>query len=411
MVHRGYAYIGHIFSKGFSVVDVRDPAHPKYVKHVAAPPNTWTLHLQAHDDLLLVIHNKDMFAQPELSDEKAYYKGSVDHHAKPEAAARNWSAGMAVYDLSKPEDPKQIGFMPVEGTGLHRLWYIGGRWAYASALLDGFSDYILITIDMADPKKPVLAGKYWLPGMNVAAGEKANWPTKNGRFGLHHAIIHDDIAYCSWRDACLAVVDVKDKANPKLLVHKVWAPPFGGGTHNALPLPKRNLLVVVDETVLDNQEDGFKPIWIFDNQVKANPISISTFPAAVGQGLSQGRRSFRTAQRSRKSAGQLRQRGADLLDIPERGVARVRHQGPVPAEGSGRVRAAAAGQPGWTRGQTARSCCIRLTSSSTRMRSATSPTSTPASTSSNTRAERSPERSDAMTAAATSNRATRTTCA
>ena len=29
MVHRGYAYIGHIFSKGFSVVDVRDPAHPE----------------------------------------------------------------------------------------------------------------------------------------------------------------------------------------------------------------------------------------------------------------------------------------------------------------------------------------------------------------------------------------------
>jgi hypothetical protein len=48
--------------------------------------------------------------------------------------------------------------------------------------------------------------------------------------------------------------------------------------HRLLPLPKRNLLVVVDETVLDNQEDGFKPIWIFDNQVKANPISISTFP-------------------------------------------------------------------------------------------------------------------------------------
>jgi len=278
MVHRGYAYIGHIFSKGFSIVDVRDPAKPKYVKHVAAPPNTWTLHLQAHDDILLVIHNKDMFAQAELADEKAYYKGSVDHHAKPEAVARNWSAGMAVYDLSKPEDPKQIGFMPVEGTGLHRLWYVGGRWAYASALLDGFSDYILITIDLADPKKPVLAGKYWLPGMNVAAGEKANWPTKNGRFGLHHAIVHDDIAYCSWRDACLAVVDVKDKANPKLMTHKVWAPPFGGGTHNALPLDKRNLLVVVDETVLDNQEDGFKPIWIFDNQVKANPISISTFP-------------------------------------------------------------------------------------------------------------------------------------
>ena len=105
--------------------------------------------------------------------------------------------------------------MPVEGTGLHRIWYIGGRWAYASALLDGFSDYILIIIDMADPTKPVMAGKYWLPGMNIAAGEKANWPLANGRFGLHHAIVHDDIAYCSWRDACLAVVDVKDKAQPE----------------------------------------------------------------------------------------------------------------------------------------------------------------------------------------------------
>ena len=41
--------------------------------------------------------------------------------------------------------------MPVEGGGIHRIWYIGGRWAYVSALLDGFSDYILITIDMSRP--------------------------------------------------------------------------------------------------------------------------------------------------------------------------------------------------------------------------------------------------------------------
>ena len=63
MVHRGYAYIGHIFSKGFTIVDVRDPSKPEVVKFVAAPPNTWSLHLQVADDLLLVVHNKDMFAQ------------------------------------------------------------------------------------------------------------------------------------------------------------------------------------------------------------------------------------------------------------------------------------------------------------------------------------------------------------
>jgi hypothetical protein len=278
MVHRGYAYIGHIFSKGFSIIDVRDPTAPKPAGYVAAPPNTWTLHLQQHGDLLLVVHAKDMFAQPELADEKNYYKSKGSFHAEEKPAERNWSAGLAVYDVSKPEAPRQIGFMPVEGGGLHRCWYVGGRWAYASALLDGFSDYIMVTIDMADPSKPVMAGKYWLPGMNLAAGETPNWPSEYGRYGLHHPIVHDDIAYCSWRDACLAVVDVSDRSAPKLITHKTWAPPFGGGTHNALPLPNRELLIVVDEAVLDNKEDGEKPIWVFDNRVKSNPISIATFP-------------------------------------------------------------------------------------------------------------------------------------
>ena len=277
MIHKGHAYVGHIFSKGFSVIDVRDPRNPKPVSYIPSPPNTWSLHLQQFDDLLLVVHAKDMFAQPELADEKNYYKGKISATGDS-SGGQNWSAGLAVYDVSKPDSPRQIGFMPVQGGGLHRVWYTGGRWAYASALLNGFSDYILVTIDLADPAKPVIAGKFWLPGMNVAAGEVAHWPSEVGRYGLHHPIVHGDIAYCSWRDACLAVVDVSDRSAPKLITHKVWAPPFGGGTHNALPLPNRELLIVVDETVLDNREDGEKPIWVFDNRVKSNPISIATFP-------------------------------------------------------------------------------------------------------------------------------------
>src|SRR5262249_14272041 len=279
MVHGGFAYVGHMFSKGFSVIDVHDAKNPRPVNYVAAPPNTWSIHLQAHDDLLLVINAKDMFAQPELADEKNYYKGKADFHAHAAPVTRNWSAGLAVYDISKPESPSKIGFMPIEGGGLHRAWYVGGRWAYASALIDGFTDYIMITIDMADPTKPREAGRYWLPGMNFAAGEKASWPSPTGRYGLHHPIVHGDTAYCSWRDAGLAVVDVSDRSKPKLIVHRNWSPPYGGGTHNALPLADRDLLIVVDESVLDNEEDGRKYIWIFDNRLKSNPVSIATFPA------------------------------------------------------------------------------------------------------------------------------------
>src|SRR5262245_66587054 len=71
MVHRGFAYVGHMFSKGFSIIDVRDPKKPRTVKYISAPANTWNIHLQVHDDLLLVIHAKDMFAAVEFADERA----------------------------------------------------------------------------------------------------------------------------------------------------------------------------------------------------------------------------------------------------------------------------------------------------------------------------------------------------
>jgi hypothetical protein len=280
MVHRGYAYIGHMFSKGFSVIDVRDPKNPRAVNYLAAPHGTWNIHLQAHDDLLLVVNAKDMFAATEFADERAYYRGqlgSVVGTAQATAVRRDWTAGLAVYDISRPAAPRRIGFMPVDGGGIHRIWYVGGRWAYVSALLDGFTDYIFMSVDMADPTKPRAAGRYWIPGMNLAAGETPAWPAAS-RYGLHHAIVNGDTAYAAWRDAGMVVLDIADRENPKLIVHRNWCPPFGGGTHNCLPLPDRQLLVVLDEAVLDHQEDGLKLIWIFDNRVPANPVSVSTFP-------------------------------------------------------------------------------------------------------------------------------------
>jgi hypothetical protein len=280
MVNKGYVFVGHMFSDGFSVIDVRDPRTPKPVKYMPAPPNTWMIHLQTHGDLLLVINARNMFAAEEFQDERQYYRGS---HAEQSAAderkihERNWTPGLGIYDISNPQEPRQIGFMPIEGGGIHRIWYVGGRWAYVSVLLDGYSDYIFMTVDMADPTKPKEAGRYWLPGMNTAAGEKPDWPS-NRRYGLHHAIVNGDTAYGAWRDGGLVMMDVSDRSALKLIVHRNWCPPFGGGTHNCLPLPDRQLLVVADEAVLDHCEDGIKYIWMFDIREPANPISISVFP-------------------------------------------------------------------------------------------------------------------------------------
>ena len=109
-----------------------------------------------------------------------------------------------------------------------------------------------------------------------AGGESPDWT--GGRVALHHAVVADGIAYGSWRDGGLTIVDVHDPHHPQLLAHRNWSPPFGGGTHSALPLPQRDLLIEADEAVLENCADGTKHTWVFDVRDKTNPISIATFP-------------------------------------------------------------------------------------------------------------------------------------
>ena len=280
MVNKGYAITGHMFSDGFSVIDVRDPRNPKPVHYEPAAPNTWNIHLQTAGDLMLVINAKNMFAAEEFQYEAEYNSGQIGKKVgtadDEQPRERNWKAGMTVYNIANPAEPKEIAFMPVDGGGIHRLWYTGGDWAYASVLLDGFTDYIFMTIDISDPTKPKEAGRYWLPGMNAAAGEMPDDASRRG--GLHHAIIHGDRAYGAWRDAGLVIMDISDRTNPTLITHKNWSPPYGGGTHNALPLPDRDLLIVADEAVLDHAADGIKYIWVFDIREPKNPVSIATFP-------------------------------------------------------------------------------------------------------------------------------------
>ncbi len=50
--------------------------------------------------------------------------------------------------------------MPIDGVGLHRIWWIGGRHAYASAHQEGFINHILVVIDNADPTRPESVGRW-----------------------------------------------------------------------------------------------------------------------------------------------------------------------------------------------------------------------------------------------------------
>ena len=276
MVSGGYAYVGHVFNNGFSVIDVRDPKKPTFVRHIPQPAGTWSQHLQTHGDILIVNNMRDML-QAENIDAGEYYQGSIGDKISLDTPEQGYSAGMRVYDISDRANPREIAFMEVPGLGVHRVWYDGGNWAYISALPLGFSDDIFMIVDFKNPENPEVVSKLWLPGMNSAAGEIPTWDAKY-RYALHHAIIKGDLACGAWRDGGVTTMDVSDRYNPVILAHDNPCPPFAGGTHNTLPIPDRNLLFVVEESVFDNCEDGTKRNWVYDISNPANPVTIATTP-------------------------------------------------------------------------------------------------------------------------------------
>lgn len=275
MVYRGHAYVGHMFGDGVTVIDVGDPTSPRTVTFLAAPANTRASHLQAADDLLLVVNSANVWALQRYNDERNYFGKPLAESF--DQRANGFAAGLRVYDISKPATPHEIAFMPVQGIGLHRIWYVGGRYAYVSAHFEGYTDHVLAVIDLADPTKPAIAARWWLPGMWQAGGEQPSWQ-KGQRYALHHAIVAGDLAYGSWRDGGLTVHDVSDPTSPRLVSHRRWAPPFAGGTHTSLPLPERNLAIVADEATANNCERGLAHTWIFDVRDPGNPVSIATMP-------------------------------------------------------------------------------------------------------------------------------------
>ena len=256
------------------------PAKPTPVNFLPTHKRSWSVHIQTANDILLVVEEFNFYSV--YVKETEYYGHSIEgvHSSKFGVRGEDYTAGMRVYDISDPAQPRAIGFMEVEGLGLHRIWWVGDRYAYASALLDGYTDHVFIVIDMQDPTRPREVGRWALPGMWAGGGETLEMP---GRVALHHAVIAGDTAYASWRDGGLTLLDISDKTAPKLISHINWSPPFAGGTHSALPLVDRGLCIVADEAVLDIDQEPMKYTWVVDIRAPQNPVTIATFPTPSDQ--------------------------------------------------------------------------------------------------------------------------------
>src|SRR5436190_1913379 len=243
MMNRRHLYVGHMFSNGVTVLDAADPRRLKPVSFFTGADYTRTHHLQVAEDLLLVANGANIVAMQAYDNLRGYFENAL---ADSITNRKKFRSGLSIHDISRPQEMRQIAFLEMPGLGINRLWWTGGRYAYVAAHFDGFTDHVLCIVDLKTITKPEIVSKWWLPGMNRSAGE-APVLAPGKRVALHHMITAGTRGYGAWRDGGLTVHDISDPASPRLISHVNWSPPFPGGTHTALPLPGRGLIVVADE--------------------------------------------------------------------------------------------------------------------------------------------------------------------
>ena len=257
-------YVGHFGPSGMgtTILDVSDVRQPQVVRQWSAPHNSHTHKVQVADGFLLTNHERFR------SDEA-------------------WSAGLAVYDLTDPFEPRRIGFWDSTGRGVHRIVWEGGRYAYLSATPDGFTGRIWVIVDLDDPTHPQEVGRWWWPGQWEAGGESPAWPAAED-WNTHHAMVHGDRAYVGLWDGGMVILDIAELATPRVVAHLNWAE--GGDTHTCLPMPGRDLVVVTDEETSDGCDGPAHMVRIVDVRDETNPGVLAICPEPDGDYCSRGLR-------------------------------------------------------------------------------------------------------------------------
>ena len=308
-----YAFVGHIPNKqnlGTSIVDIADPAKPRLVATVTLDDPTSHSHkVRVAGDLMVVNHERNptpigrraeqmpgvrrelreaLGREPARAELARKLNISEVDIVEIEAAEKQpyRNGGFRIYDVADPSKPKLIHHQLTGGIGVHRF-DMDERYAYISTEMDGFIGNILVTYDLRDPKKPQEVSRWWMPGQNIAAGEKPSWFGKRHR--LHHALRFGNEMFASCWHGGFRIVDVADLGKPKTVASHNYHPPFPEPTHTAMPVPgkiggKRIALTIDEEDQAQsaNEEEARRGrphagICVFDISDYANIKPLSLF--------------------------------------------------------------------------------------------------------------------------------------
>jgi len=201
-------------------------------------------------------------------------------------------AGFEIFDVADPAKPRSIAFFDASGPasrGVHHLWFVDGEYVHMAAGAADFTprnrkdDQCYRIVDVRQPTRPTEVGRWWLPGTRDGDAEPPppRHPVFDSGYRAHNTNVYPkrpDRAWVGYLDGGAIILDIADKAHPRLVARWDYQPPFPGFCHTLLPLLDRGLLVVSDESVADGAKDWPKLVWILDVREETKPVPISTCP-------------------------------------------------------------------------------------------------------------------------------------
>jgi hypothetical protein len=283
VVKGNYAYIGHhrgremnpmtgaLESNGTTILDVSNPRQPRIIKHIPGVEGAESRAVQVVEK---------------------YFDGR-DYLLRNQESSQ--FTGFEIWDITDRSSPKLVSKIERLNTAHKAWWDARTGYAYLSGTGPGWKGQHLIIYDLRNPYVPRFVSNWGLPAQFPGGG--------GGGVSLHHPVISGDRAYLSYlRGGDVVVLDIADKAKPKMIAHIDFLPP-SSRSHTTAPFPSlrepdlnrrtgrpKQVLVVSEEALAYGCQEVRPQIYILDATDEEKPFLIATFRGPEGDFCARGGR-------------------------------------------------------------------------------------------------------------------------
>jgi len=278
---RWYLYTAHFWDRGWSVLDVTEPSQPKLLAFVPGPANTATLQIQVADGRMLTSLEKPSTELLRYAPWRglAWLLGDSLLHGPKYVPWRASPAGLLLWNVQDPARPTLLGSWESDGTGTHRNFYAGGRYAHLAASKRGYRGHQYVILDLADPAHPVEVGYWFLPEQEIASGIV---PEREGYYLHGPAHVIGNRAYLPYGVGGAIILDISDLPNPREVGRLRPDASLGSqqGVHSFVPVPERRIAIINSEAHDEEcRPDPGRPYAaVVDLAVESEPRILSFFP-------------------------------------------------------------------------------------------------------------------------------------